>query len=208
MRVVLFAHPSWSAGESMPRFANMILKGMEARGHEVQIWQPAAYFHRLRSPRTLKKWLGYLDRYIVFPLQVRLRLRKTDEGTLFVFSDQALGMWVPLVSVDHTSYMRMTSWLCDQLSVSSRGTPTRWTGRQYQALIRRGFSRARNFICVSENTRADLHRLLLRPASLSEVVYNGLDFPFRPMSRAECVAALAATDWNLPRGLLVACGRK
>jgi len=41
--------------------------------------------------RGVKKWLGYLDQFLVFPVQVRSGLRNMARSTLFVFADQALG---------------------------------------------------------------------------------------------------------------------
>jgi glycosyltransferase involved in cell wall biosynthesis len=184
----------------MPRFADMLLQGVKARGHEIQVWKPTACFYRLPSPASAKKWLGYLDQYLVFPLQVRVRLRKTDERTLFVFADQALGPWVPLVADrPHVIYVHDLMALQSALG-EFKENPTSWTGRQYQAMIRRGFARGQHFISVSENTRADLQRFLAGSQRSSEVVYNGLNYAFRPMSRADCVAALADAGLSLPQG--------
>ena len=135
-------------------------------------------FHRLRSSPLLKKWLGYLDQYLVFPLQVRVRLRRTDERTLFVFADQALGPWVPLVA-DRPHVIHVHDLMALRSALGEfKENPTRWTGRRYQAMIRRGFARGQHFISVSENTRADLHRFLAGSQRSSEVVYNGLNYPF------------------------------
>ena len=200
MRIVLFAHPRFLASVSMPRFADMILHGMKARGHQIEVWEPTPRFHTLPAAPLLKKWLGYLDQYLVFPLQVRMRLRNTDERTLFVLADQALGPWVPLVAVrPHVVHVHDFTALRSALG-ELKENPTSWTGRQYQAMIRRGFARGQHFISVSENTRRDLHRFLAGSPRSSEVVYNGLNYPFRPMRRVDCVAALADADLSLPQG--------
>jgi glycosyltransferase involved in cell wall biosynthesis len=69
--------------------------------------------------------------------------------------------------------------------------PTRFTGRWYQRLIWNGFSKGSCFISVSEATRADLHRFLFRKPFMSEVVYNGLAFDYKPLSRDESRLGLA-----------------
>ena len=99
MKIVLFTHPSFLGHKSMPRFAQMIMAGMEQKGHEVVVWSPKAVFFKFSLNKTiLEKWLGYLDQFFVFPIEVKFRLFNCSKETLFVFSDNALGPWVPLVS--------------------------------------------------------------------------------------------------------------
>src|SRR6188508_949356 len=85
----------------MPRYATMLAKGMNDRGHEVEIWAPKRFFHKLSVHNKLKKWLGYLDQYVLFPFNIRSKIYSAPQSTLFVFTDQALGPWVPLVSNRH-----------------------------------------------------------------------------------------------------------
>lgn len=182
----------------MPRFASMIQQGMQARGHTVESWSAAPFFYPLPFGQRLKKWLGYIDQFIIFPLQVRARLAKLPADTLFVLSDQALGPWVPLLAnrphVIHVhDFMALRSALGEFVQ-----NPTGWTGRQYQAMIQRGFGHAQAFISVSEKTRTDLHRFLPNKPRTSDVVYNGLNFPFRRMSASECLPAFAAAGLNVP----------
>jgi glycosyltransferase involved in cell wall biosynthesis len=65
-------------------------------------------------------------------------------------------------------------------------------------MIRRGFGHGQAFISVSENTRVDLHRFLPSSPFVSEVVYNGLNFPFRCMGQAEYLPVLAAAGLAVP----------
>lgn len=198
MNIIVFAHPTFIHSLSMERFARMIAQGMQARGHAVVVWKPEPLFYRLPLSQFLKKWLGYLDQFVVFPLQVRARLKRLPADTLFVFSDQALGPWVPLVdNRPHVIHVHDFTALRSSLGELVQN-PTGWTGQQYQALIRRGFGHGRNFISVSENTRKDLQRFLPGNPRISEVVYNGLNFPFRPMSRVESESRLSASGLSLP----------
>ncbi|EOM1465677.1 hypothetical protein ACNCTC_004946, partial [Escherichia coli] len=94
MHIVVFTHPQFLDSTSMPRFARMIIEGMNARGHVVETWTAKPYFFNIPLPRSIKKWLGYIDQYIIFPLSVYFRLPKyKKDKTLFVFADQALGPW-------------------------------------------------------------------------------------------------------------------
>jgi len=195
MHIVQFVHPDFLHSSSMPRFARMIAEGMRARGHQVETWTAQPWACRLPAPARLKKWLGYVDQFILFPLLVRWRLQRLAPDTLFVFGDQALGPWVPLVaSRPHVIHVHDFMALRSALGEFAQN-PTGWSGRRYQALIRRGFSRGNCFVSVSDNTRRQLLRFLPRLPAVSEVIYNGLNHPFRRMEMAQAQAEL------LPAGL-------
>ena len=182
MHIVLFTHPDFLGSQSMPRYANMLLTGMQERGHEVTIWTPKARFYKLPLMKSLKKWLGYIDQYVVFPIEVKLKLRHSSNETLFVFADQALGPWVPLVkNRKHIVHCH------DFLALKSAlGTipenPTSFTGKLYQKFIRNGFSKGKNFISISKKTQQDLHELHRGTIVSSAVCYNGLNRPFHSLS--------------------------
>lgn len=208
MKLILLAHPDSFVTASMPRFAGMIRRGMAERGHEVELWTSRRTLGRLpvRS-RFLSKWLGYVDQFLVYPGKLRRQVSQQPAGTVFVVTDQALGMWVP-----HLAHRPHIIHCHDFLALRSAcaefpENPTGWTGRQYQQMIRRGFSRGQAFISVSESTRADLHRFLPRPPKVSEVIYNGLNHPFRPMEWSERVSLLKPTGIELPQsGFVVHVG--
>src|SRR6187431_1093734 len=98
MNIIFLAHPTFEGHQSMPRFAKMLSNGMRARGHAVDIWSPRPYFHKLSNNASIQKWLGYLDQYLLFPKQIRQQSSQLPDDTLFVFTDQALGMWVPTLA--------------------------------------------------------------------------------------------------------------
>lgn len=97
MKIVFFAHPLFLGSQSMPRFVSMLAEGMESRGYEVEIWRPEEVFSKLKIS-SLKKWLGYIDQYIVFPRWVKGKLKKEGNDVLYVITDHALGPYVPLIA--------------------------------------------------------------------------------------------------------------
>lgn len=207
MRIIQFVHPDFLNSQSMPRFARMISNGMHSRGHAVDTWSAKPMAYRLPAPVWLKKWLGYIDQFILFPLQARWRLRKIPIDTLFVFSDQALGPWVPIVSNrPHVIHVHDFMALRSALGEIAQN-PTSWTGRQYQYFIRRGFRCGRNFISVSENTQKELHRFLPSRPDVSEVIYNGLNFHYYRMRSEEALVQLLSIELELPaEGFLLHVG--
>jgi glycosyltransferase involved in cell wall biosynthesis len=171
----------------MSRFVTMLSEGMKQRGHETEIWRPEAYVRKLTGKRP-NKWLGYIDQYLIFPLQVKLKL-KGQEDTLYVFTDHALGPYVPLSS-NKPHVIHCHDFLAQRSAqgrILENGTSA--TGRMYQKYIRKGYSKGKNFISVSEKTKKDLEFFLCNVPKRSEMVYNGLssDFKLRPKleSRAE-----------------------
>lgn len=154
---------------------------MSARGHHVELWSPKAKFYTFSSNPSLKKWLGYIDQYIVFASEVARKKKHCPMETLFVFTDQALGPWVPLVD-DRYHVIHCHDFLAQKSALGQiPENPTSWTGGQYQRFIRHGYSKGKNFISVSKKTRDDLHQFLDRIPSVSEVVYNGLNQHFQPL---------------------------
>src|SRR5258707_6114071 len=136
-----------------------------------------------------------------------MALKSFSAATLFVFCDQALGPWVPLVkSRPHVVHAH------DLLALRSAlgdipENPTSFTGRIYQRYIRRGFRQARHFISASKKTRDDLHRCGQVAATSSDVVYNGLNFPYEPMARHEAQEVLRTAGFpESPGGVLLHIG--
>jgi glycosyltransferase involved in cell wall biosynthesis len=179
MKIVLFTHPSFLAHQSMPRFAKMIEKGMLEKGHELIIWSPKGLLINLAFKKPiLKKWMGYLDQFVVFPIIIKFRLLSCSKDTLFVFTDNALGPWIPLVKKRY-HVVHCHDFLAQQSAFGLLPeNKTGITGKYYQKFIRWGYRKADNFICISKKTQRDLHFLLTKKPNISTVVYNGLNQNF------------------------------
>jgi glycosyltransferase involved in cell wall biosynthesis len=207
MKLVLICHPNFARSQSMPRFAGMLKTAYESRGHSVELWSPPAKVYNWVPLGRLSKWAGYVDQYLLFPRAMRRAMTRTSKDTLFVFCDQALGPWVPVVrNRPHVVHVHDLLALRSALGEIPEN-PTSLTGRMYQRYIRRGFQKARHFVSISRKTQADLHRVGGVSAITSEVVYNGLNFPFSPLADGECVKILTRAGLPLPAtGMLLHVG--
>lgn len=207
MEIVFFTHPNFLGSQSMPRYALMLGEGMKERGAGIDYWTATARFVKLPLPSALKKWLGYIDQYIVFPIEVKKRLRHTSKNTLFVFTDHALGPWVPLVA-DRKHVIHCHDFLAQRSALGEIiENPTSWSGRLYQAYIRWGYRKGKNFISVSEKTREDLSRFLLTKPCVSEVVYNAINPRYVPMDKFIARSALSDfTQLDLTKGYFLHVG--
>jgi glycosyltransferase involved in cell wall biosynthesis len=190
LTLVLLCHPDFKRSNSMPRFARLLAEGYRARGHAVEVWMPRPRAFRLWPFRRGAKWAGYVDEYLLFPLEVRRARRRAPADTVFVFCDQALGPWVPLLA-DRPHAVHVHDLLALRSALGDLPDhPTGPSGRIYQRYIRRGFQRARHFISVSRCTREELHRFGGVAPATSEVVYHGLNYPFVPLEREALEARL------------------
>lgn len=207
MKIVLFSHPAFLPSQSMPRYANMLVQAYRTRGHDVAVWTATAQTRRWLEGTRWAKWAGYVDQYLLFPRQVRKKLREQSADTLYVFCDQALGPWVPLVRhLPHVVHAHDLLALRSALGLIPEN-PTPASGRIYQRYIRQGFRQARHFIAVSGRTRADLQEHAGIPLDHIDVVYNGLNQVFEPVPPD--VARPLLTQAGLPeseRGFLLHVG--
>lgn len=206
MKIVFFAHPLFLGSQSMPRFVSMLADGMKSRGYEVEVWRPEALFSTLKVS-SLKKWLGYIDSYLVFPALVKRKLKKENEEVLYVVTDHALGPYVPLIA-DRPHVIHCHDFLAQRSALGEiPENITSSSGRTYQSYIRKGYSQGRNFISVSEKTRTDLRAFLKDKPDRSEVVYNGINASFVPLSVSGSRTTLSEQlDLDLSAGYILHVG--
>ncbi|MFP9099569.1 glycosyltransferase family 4 protein [Flavobacterium sp. RHBU_24] len=208
MNIVFISHPLFLGSQSMPRYAQWLTEGMQARGHNVTVWRPEPKMFKLPAPAKLKKWLGYVDQYTLFPRWVKKQLKKQPSDTIYVLTDHALGPWVPLFPKNKT-IVHCHDFLAQYSAMGLiPENPTGKSGVAYQKYIRDGFKQSINFISISEKTRDDLHDILgQKEVNISEVVYNGLTRDYRPMPVDECRQSFSEfTGKDLSKGYILHVG--
>ena len=63
----------------MQRFANMMSRGLAAAGVPAELIQPQPLLGRFTfAGRFAAKWLGYVDKFLLFPRQLKRKLAKRD----------------------------------------------------------------------------------------------------------------------------------
>jgi glycosyltransferase involved in cell wall biosynthesis len=204
MKILLVGNYIHSHQQSMQRFAELMRELLTAAGHEVRLLKPEPLLGKLKPGEAgLGKWLGYVDRFILF----RLRLPRAAR-------------WADVVHVcDHSNAMyagmvggRPNVVTChDLLAVQSArgeiaGNVTGFSGRIFQRWILSGLRRAQHVVCVSEQTRSELQRLSGLPAARCSVVPNALNYPYRPMGSDEARARLQRLGAGAPWPFFVHVG--
>ena len=178
MKIIFLNHHSFFTGYSMHRYSQFLKEGMASRGHDAQIWAPKPILANKGIPKSLNKWLRYLDQFLLFPFIFKIRSRNQPKDTLYVLVDQALGMWMPMLKdKKHVVHCHDFTALKSSLGIIAEN-PTSFSGKKYQSLILKGFRKANNFIAISKNTKRELEQFLDKEARRVEQVYNALDPSF------------------------------
>ncbi len=211
LRIVLIGNYPRDGQESMQRFAQMLRDGLQAAGIPTDLVLPPVVLGRFGASTLfgIGKWLGYLDKYLIFPAQLRLRLRswrshRVSERLVVHICDHGNAMYysatcgAPLVITCH-----------DLLAVrgalgEDTDCPASTAGRLLQQWILRGLGHATVVCSVSTATRHDVDRLVkfTRPGARSVAILSDLNHSFRPLPATELDTLLAAIPALAPRYVL------
>jgi glycosyltransferase involved in cell wall biosynthesis len=181
MRILLIGNYAPDRQESMLRFAELMHRELTARGHSVMLLQPKPILG------GSSKWLGYADKFLLFPFTLNRVKKKYDVVHLCDHSNSIYAKYLvdlPNIATCH-DVLAIKSALGEvpQNIVSS-------TGRKLQQLILDGLKIVRYVVCDSEISREDMLRVTGRAAETSAVVYLSLNYDYCPMPRAEALALL------------------
>ena len=188
MRILLIGNYPPDKQESMLRYADLMQRELAARGHEVALLQPQPILAGSRPVSGgLGKWLGYIDKFVLFPYTLKRAIKDFDVVHICDHSNSMYARYlagVPNVATCH-----------DVLAIKSAlgevpENVVSATGRKLQQMVLRGLRKAQYIICDSEISRADMLRVTGRPASTSTVVYLSLGFPYQPIPRQEALARM------------------
>lgn len=193
LMVLLIGNYASDQQQSMQRFSSMMLEGLTAAGIAAELIQPKALFGNFRAAGTfVAKWMAYLDKFLLFPLQLRARISRGI--SLVHICDHSNAIYarpskpLPVVVTCH-----------DLLAVrgalgEETDCPASASGRVLQRWILKGLAQADVIACVSGATMADAERLVSRPAGTPRltVATLGLNYPFRKLSAEEAAQRLAS----------------
>lgn len=181
--------------QSMQRFAMMMLRGLTAAGVVAELIQPQPFFGRIRfAGRFVVKWLGYLDKFVFFPRQLK---RKLSAGfDLVHICDHSNAMYCRHVG-DHPVVVTCHDLLAVRGALGeATDSPASATGKYLQRWIIAGLKKADLIVCTSQATLADAQRLVARENTTPklEVITLGLSYPYRKLPAEEARARLAASS--------------
>jgi glycosyltransferase involved in cell wall biosynthesis len=190
MRILLIANYLPDAQQSMRRFAGMLEAGFAKAGHEVRQLRPSVRAGSLARSESGVKWLGYIDKLVLFPKVLR---EATEWAEIVHICDHSNSVYLKYIE-GRPHVVTCHDLLAIRSAKGEISLPeTRWSGRRLQSMIVGGLRRARHIACVSDATRDDVLRMVHGAgAERREVtrIYNGLNYPYSPMDRNEAGSRL------------------
>ena len=190
MKVLLIGNYAPDGQESMQRFSAMLETELRALGHQVSTLQPRPRFNRRgAAPSGLAKWLGYIDKFVLFPPLLKRAARRADIVHICDHSNsfyvRILGARPHIITCHDMLAIRSALGMVPQ-------NPTSATGKVLQKIIVSGLNRAQLVACVSENTRQELLEITDLKAEQTAVAENGFNYPYSPMPAPQAAPILSA----------------
>jgi glycosyltransferase involved in cell wall biosynthesis len=193
MKVLLIANYEPDAQQSMLRYAEFLRHGMEQQGHQVEVIHPPSVVGGLVAVgNPLRKWLGYIDKFVLFPAQLRMKAKNADLVHVCDHSNACYLRWTGKTPQLITAH--------DVLAIRSAlghfpQSPTGRTGKWLQRWILKRLTSARHIISVSAKTKDDLEALLPSKPEI-RVIHHSLNWQYEPATKAEIEAVRAAFALN------------
>lgn len=194
MRMILIGNYPPDKLESMERFAQLLHAEFYKVGIQVDIWRPTVFFGHLANWTIygLGKWLGYIDKFLIFPMVLVIRLREANfrgSNVRFHVCDQGNAPYLKFLPVHRTGITcHDVLAIRGALGFSDAYTPATATGKIFQQWIFYHLSKSSCLASVTENTLKQLVALTSNKSSAIEqwrVVHNALNNDFKPLHNSK-----------------------
>ncbi len=190
LRIVLLANYVPDDQQSMQRFAKMMDEGLRARGCEVRVVRPSPVLAHFSAGRNVSKWLGYIDKYVLFPIELK---RHLPWASLVHICDHSNAVYIP--TMHHIPHVITCHDLLAVRAALGENTDCMVSpfGRRLQAWILQSLQRATAIVCDSQATLIDVQRLIpVDHPQKRKVIPLGLSYPFSILPKQESAARLRA----------------
>ena len=186
--VLLVGNYELDGSISMQIFADVLFRELAQAGVDAKLIKPRPVLGRiLPSSHGPGKWLGYIDRFLLFRPVLRSAAAKAD---VVHMCDNASAMYCAMLNdkptvVTCNDMIAVRGALGELPEISSS-----WFGRYLQRWICRGLRRATRVACISKATSDDASRILGRADHVC-VILDALNYPFQCLPAAEVERRLA-----------------
>lgn len=201
--------------ESMQRFTDLMATGLTQRGYNVVTWLPRQVWLRdSRKPYGgINKWLGYLDKWILFPRWLKRAVKTTQfqhgAGVRYHICDHSNAPYLAQLPPDQAAIT------CHDV-LAIRGAfgapdahcPASRLGVVLQRWILKHLRNADRIGCVSQLTLRQLVEVAGQSAAKPnwKVVHNAFNADFKKLSAAAARQVLARQHLHLPQPFLLHVG--
>lgn len=196
MRIILIGNYKKDRQESMNRFTQMLYIGLLKKGFKVEIWYPTlffAYFFK-RTNVGLGKWVAYIDKWLLFPIVLKIRLlivRKKNRDVRVHICDHSNAIYLTFLDNDYASITcHDVLAIRAGLGFENTSCTTSSTGKILQRLILTNLLSADKLAAVSQFTLDQLRDLSLRNNNIIRkpnwsVIYNAFNAEFKSLDQSD-----------------------
>lgn len=208
MKIVLIGNYPLDKQESMERFLQMLNGGFLDAGINTVIWKPVAFFALKNKITTagFNKWLGYLDKWILFPIIIKWRLifqRSKYKDCRFHLCDHSNAIYLKYLPQEKTVITcHDVLAIRGAMGYADAYCPASGMGKILQKWILNSLIKARYIACVSHFTLNQLIQLTANQPTKEvswQVIHNAMNARFDTGNPNHSKTLLKLTD--LPEGV-------
>lgn len=169
---------------SMRLFAEMMQSNLQRLGHQAEIWVPEAVFGRgFKSTNAgLGKWMGYIDKYLLFPVSLKWRIATKGLNKLnvrFHVCDHSNAMYMPYLPNDKSAITcHDVIAIRSGLGYTDSNQKASLFGRLQQRWILGSLKHSKFIACVSEFTLNQLEDLVKGDSGVDQRCWKTILNPF------------------------------
>jgi glycosyltransferase involved in cell wall biosynthesis len=215
MHIILIGNYIPDEQVSMQRFTSMLHEGFKEAGVTSEIWYPRVFFGKWAKQTFygLGKWLGYIDKWIIFPFILKGRLRRNkrqNKSYSFHICDHSNAPYLKYLPVERTVIT------ChDVLAIMGAfGYPDTYCeasrlGRILQSRILKYLIQAEKLATVSKQTLLQLEILSKDKLLVNKewrIIHNGFNKDFKPLDASAFSSILSLINIELKKPFLLHVG--
>jgi len=173
MKIYLIGNYKFSYSKSMYLYVNIIKKLIKKKNVKIKILYPnnILNFFDLKN-KSIKKYLGYLDKYLFFGIKLFFLIKKND---VVHITDHADSLLLPFL---RTKKIIITCHDLINIKKIKLKKKLSFTGKIYQILIINNLKKAKLIISVSNNTKKELINFCKINKDNIKVIYHAVNQNF------------------------------
>ena len=176
---------------SMRRFTEQLADGLQQLDFSVEVFPVPTIVGKLGAKGSgIGKWIGYIDKYLLFPFVLKRKLRQLPSNSIIHIIDHSNAPYSKWLQRCHhvVTCHDLLAIRC-ALGEIPQHEP-RWTGKQQQAMILRGLKDSQCIASVSLATQQDVTRLVGAQPEWQHHIPNALNERFIQEAHRESVETI------------------
>jgi glycosyltransferase involved in cell wall biosynthesis len=181
MQILLVTNYRRDKQKSMVRFGNLLVKGSPNNNLKISEVYPRSIIRKYINDGKLKKWAGYIDKYILFQKKIKSVLTSGVHDLIHII-DHSNSVYLPIFSQITNAPKLITCHdliaIRTALGEFPNAPQTSRTGKRLQRWIYKSLVQADYHACDSLQTEQDLNRLVPGSELNSSVLHLGTETNF------------------------------